>query len=148
MKKLLILLLVVLPFLGVAQNPFEFVGQSKADIEKIIGKPVARDYSKTIDGQKTEQFAYPFTAFGGYHIGFVNDTAKVFIYTPKVAPDFTPSVFNFSQFFPSVQFALAEKQSDATRKLYRAVVNQNGRERTVLVDCFLTSEKVAKVTFL
>lgn len=148
MKFLIFFLGLLCPAFGLAQNPFEFLGKTRADIEQIIGKPVAKDYGRVSDGNKVEQFAYPFTAYGGYHIGFVNDTAKAFIYTPKAPPEFSKSIFNFSQLYPSATLTEAEVQADESRKTYTADVVQSGKPRQVIVDCLAKNGKVAKVTFL
>ena len=83
--KIALFIFSLLPCLGFAQNPFNFVGQTRTAIEATIGKPVTRNAK---DGNR-EQYAYPFSKSGDYHILYVSDIATAFVYKPKMAAPFS-----------------------------------------------------------
>lgn len=83
--KIAIFSLLLFPCLGFAQNPFAFVGQTRTTIEATIGKPVTRNAK---EGNR-EQYAYPFSKLGDYHILYVSDIATAFVYKPKIATPFS-----------------------------------------------------------
>ena len=136
--KIIIFLLSFAPFLAFSQNPFDLIGKPKAEIQTIIGKPVATDYSKITDGKKVEQIAYQ---YGDYKIGFVNDTARSFAYKPTKE---TVSISdNRLSLYPSANLTKADRQTDPTRVLYCATIEN--RKLFVEVN---PSNRVMKISYL
>ena len=133
-----ILLLLVLPFAAFAQNPFDLLGQSRASVETVIGKPIATDYASTDNGKTVTQIAYK---LGDYHIGYVNDTARSFTYKPK---DFITVTDGNLAMYPSVKLTVAERQNDPARTLYFAASSR----QKLFVETSNTSKKIMKISYL